>query len=724
MLASISRIGENLICQDTKFGSVVMGQGGNEENIQMCEIIFREKHYRDENGRFVVAIPIKPNINSIGSSRQIALKRFFMLEKRLQRDKEFRDQYIKFMREFKSMEHITPIRQNDDINGKMIYHIPHHGIKSDDKFRVVLDASCKTDKNMSLNDVQLVGERLQRDLKEIIMSFRLHAVALCAEISKMYRQVKIVPEQWDLQRIFWRESPTQPIGEYQINRVIYGMASAAHCAIRAMTEGAKAFESDYPDAVRVINNDFYVDDAITGADSVQNAIKLARDLIFVLNKSGFPLCKWKSNNKQVLKELQGDSGSVMDLNENPKTSVLGLKWLLQTDEFTYEIRNTRLGERLTKRIVLGKIAQLYDPIGFVSPFITAAKIFMQVLWKEKIDWDTVLTPELSQKWAVIWTNIEMLEAVRVPRYLNLPSQNSIQIHGFCDASIRAYGAVVYVRGLDEHGKMQVRVLSAKSRIAPIKPVSVPRLELAACELLSHLFVVVTRATNWPNAQAFFWCDSTVVLYWMRKELCQLKMYVANRVQKIRENTDMNNWFHVRSEQNPADLISRGLNAMELVPNELWWSGPPWLRKPEDEWPTPLQLTKGELHEANTEIKQTMFVGAVHLPKLNDLLIFIKRKNNEIDHVALDNYTNDIQRILRIASYVLRFIKNCKSEKPNLKVRYSRTNKSKALGAISLPSELEKSRALNHFIRLEQQRNYPRERTVRIITSILAAVKCQ
>lgn len=226
----IIRIGENLICQNTKFGSVVMGQGGNEENVQilqlnavqietdeslqmllerfwqfedlnicskkdaeheMCEAIFKDKHYRDENGRFVVTIPLKPNIGDIGSSRQIAMKRFLILEKRFQRDKDFRDQYIKFMREFEKLKHITLVPYNGGSTDKPIYHIPHHGIKSEDKFRVVLDASCKTNKNISLNDMQLVGEKLQKDLTEILMSFRLHPVALCADVSKMYRQVKI-----------------------------------------------------------------------------------------------------------------------------------------------------------------------------------------------------------------------------------------------------------------------------------------------------------------------------------------------------------------------------------------------------------------------------------------------------------------------------------------------------------------------------------------------------
>lgn len=122
--------------------------------------------------------------------------------------------------------------------------------------------------------------------------------------------------------------------------------------------------------------------------------------------------------------------------------------------------------------------------------------------------------------------------------------------------------------------------------------------------------MVTKAVNWQQLQAFFWCDSTVALHWLQKDLCLLKVYVANRVQKIRENTRINDWYHVRTEQNPADLISRGSNANDLVQNELWWSDPNWLKKSEDEWPKPLQLSSKELNDANVEIEQTLFVGAV------------------------------------------------------------------------------------------------------------------
>lgn len=368
---------------------------------------------------------------------------------------------------------------------------------------MVFDASCKTNKNISLNEIQLVGEKLQRDLHEITMRFRRFPIAISADIQKMYRQVKIIPKQWNLQRIFWRKSPKEPIREYSITRVIYGMASAPHCSVRAMVEGANFFRSQYPGAVHAIENDFYVDDGLFGA------IELAKEIQFVLEQSGFPLRKWKSNSKKLLKELRGVNDTSLNLSDDEQTSVLGLKWIISPDEFTYDVNDNEMNAKLTKRIVLSKIPKLYDPNGFVAPFITKAKIFMQILWKLKIDWDIDLPSDLAIEWKSIWNNIACIRKIRIPRYIGSYDERKMQIHGFSDASTKALGAVFYVRIVDSNDEIQIRLISSKSRIAPIKIVSIPRLELAAAELLSNLCVVVTKAMEWTSIPIFLWCDSTV-----------------------------------------------------------------------------------------------------------------------------------------------------------------------------------------------------------------------
>lgn len=205
-----------------------------------------------------------------------------------------------------------------------------------------------------------------------------------------------------------RKDEHRPLKEYQIVVVIYGNASAPHCAVRAMIEGAKAFEDQYPRAVVAVRNDFYVDDVLSGAQNIEEAIKLAKDMRFVLQESGFLLCKWKSNYEQWVQELE-DGSDVEDvlLSEESMTSVLGLKWLIHSDEFTYVIKNEELPGQTTKRNILSRIAKLYDPNGFIAPVITKAIILMQTMWANHLDWDTEVPNDIKKEWIELWSQINV-----------------------------------------------------------------------------------------------------------------------------------------------------------------------------------------------------------------------------------------------------------------------------------------------------------------------------
>lgn len=256
------KINENLLSQGSKFGNVISGQLGQIEqselkenkyvhliqdksfeelnksiqrfwafdDLSLCtkkeaeedlvEQIFQQNHNRDKNGRFSVAIPLNPNVEELGSSREIALKRFLMLERRFEKDPNFKQKYVEFMREYELLGHMERVADNPEPN-ELVYHIPHHGVVTSDKFRVVFDASCKTNKGISLNDAQLVGEKLQRDLHEQIMRFRRHRIGIQTDVKKMFRQVEIIPKQRNLQRIFWRENANEPLREYCLKTVTY-----------------------------------------------------------------------------------------------------------------------------------------------------------------------------------------------------------------------------------------------------------------------------------------------------------------------------------------------------------------------------------------------------------------------------------------------------------------------------------------------------------------------
>lgn len=322
------------------------------------------------------------------------------------------------------------------------------------------------------------------------------------------------------------------------------------------------------------------------------------------------------------------------LSEQEKTSVLGLKWLIQSDESTYEVKNSVETEKLTKRIILSKIGQLYDPNGYISPVVVKAKLLMQKLWQTNLDWDEAVSEELRQDWVAIGSKLKNLESIRIPRWLRTHERAEIQLHGFCDASAKAYGAVIFARITNVNGAISTSLLISKSRVAPIKVVTIPQLELTAAELLSNLYAYVASAMEYGELPYFLWCDSTIALQWMNKPLTDLKLFVANRVNKIRQNTNIERWFHIRTTDNPADLVSRGLFA-----NDLWWNGPSWLKQDQPKWPKPLEWKSCR---ANADMELELKVHSIFVNHA-ELQITIGSK----DRCDLLKFSNNLRRLTRI-----------------------------------------------------------------------------
>lgn len=240
-----------------------------------------------------------------------------------------------------------------------------------------------------------------------------------------------------------------------------------------------------------------------------------------------------------------------------KTAVLGIKWLPKTDELTFEITNPQMEDAVTKRSIVSIIYQLYDPNGLVASILTNAKLLIQQLWKCNFDWDDPTTDEIAKMWTDVWSSINALSQIRIPRWFGINAACKLQLHAFADSSGKAYGGAVYLRVERPDGQIECHLVAAKSRVAPIKPVTIPRLELAAAVLVSQLLNAVQKAMQWEHVQSFLWTDNIAALMWIRTDEHKLRIYVANRVKQIINISTPRQWNHVRSEHNPADLISRG-----------------------------------------------------------------------------------------------------------------------------------------------------------------------
>ncbi|GFU82589.1 integrase catalytic domain-containing protein [Trichonephila clavipes] len=356
------------------------------------------------------------------------------------------------------------------------------------KLRVVFDGTCKPSNGNSLNSILGIGKMLQPDLFTILVKFRLNEIAFSADIQQMYRQILIDQEDQNFQRIVWRESKDSPIREYKLCTVTYGTASAPYLATRCLFQTGLDLERDDPAVSSLIKESFYIDDLMAGAPSSEEAISLIKTLSNILEARGFHLRKWRSNSSEVLSRISsnwvGDS-SIWEIHPDECSKALGVTWNSMKDIFIFNLK-VNFPDNITKRSFLSQSARLFDPLGFLTPCTVSIKIFFyQQLWLLKLDWDSPLPEALATKWKTFQKEFEQVCSIHIPRWIHTTSQQII-LHGFCDASELAYASVIYAVQPQADGNTKVTLLVAKSRVAPLKSVSIPRLELNGALLLARL----------------------------------------------------------------------------------------------------------------------------------------------------------------------------------------------------------------------------------------------
>ncbi|XP_048506918.1 uncharacterized protein LOC125500006 [Athalia rosae] len=640
-----------------------------------CEEHFQQTHFRKNDGRFIVQLPLRRDFSQLGDSKQTAIKRFHAVERKLSRQPHLKAQYIKFMDEYESLNHMTAI--SDSLPAvQHVYYIPHHAVLKEDslttKLRVVFDGSCKTTAGTSLNDILLVGPTIQQDLFSIILRFRQHKYVFTADIEKMYRQIIIHKDQRDLQRIVWRRSPEEPLRTFQLNTVTYGLASSPFLAIRCLQQLALENRDRFPDSTRIIEEDFYVDDLITGADTLEEVSRIKGEVTTVLQLAKFKLYKWAANDETLRNNINNDiTMATRSIGDDVKT--LGLRWNPLRDELQYHVQVPDASKRVTKRTILSTIAQIFDPLGLIGPTTIRAKIILQRLWLSKISWDESVPLDIHTMWTQYVGQLHRLQHIKIPRLVKTPSPDTIELHGFCDDSEAAYGACLYIRSHTQNGTWTSRLLCAKSKVAPIKNVSLPRLELCGALLLAQLSHKATRALRMNIDRSYFWSDSTITLAWIKGEPCQWKTFVANRVSEIQNLTDSHAWRHVKSEDNPADVISRGIDPQLLEGTTAWWQGPTWLSEGPEHWPQP-QMSQP------TDIPETRQQSVVFL-------------NIDRDFEIFDKFSS-LSRFKRVVAYCIRFKHNT----------LNRNNR--RCGPLTV---IELNTALSLLIRLMQRQEFPNER---------------
>lgn len=647
---------------------------------ERAERYFSETVQRDADGRFTVRIPFIDGDLSLGDSKEIAKQRLKQLERRFNRNSGLREKYNEFMEEYLELGHMREATTCEQrANG---YYIPHHSVIK--RFRVVFDASCATSNGKSANDIQLAGPNRQEHLSVIIMRFRFHKIVFSTDVRKMFRQFKMHPEDLNFQKILWRFSANDDIKEYVLLTVTYGMKSSPFLAIRCMIELANMSKERFPLAARATELERYMDDYFSGADTDDEVVRLYEELREMLAQFGLELGKWKTNSPKLLERINCDFDNVELSDEY--ASVLGLNWCPRSDCFTFKVELAKIdASSVTKRHVVSEISKLYDPNGYLGPVIVRAKLFIQKLWILKLEWNDVLSEILFKQWKDFYEQLIILNDVCIPRWLQTTTNRRIELIGFADASMKAYGAVIYVRTLDENN-IWCTLLTAKSRVAPLKTISIPRLELCAADLLSSLMFEVRERCGLKYVPYYLFTDSTITLQWIQKESTIFKQFVANRVANIQRNTKQECWFHVTTERNPADLLSRGLSVLELKHSNLWWQGPDFLSESHEKWPNKVpEATSEQMNSCMGEYKASVFsiVGVVR--SMKDCLT--------MEGKPLIELYKSLGKVVRITAYVRSWLVRIRTKPAERSIGFS---------------DEELNFALEYWIRFTQYSHFARE----------------
>ncbi|XP_054723591.1 uncharacterized protein LOC129233642 [Uloborus diversus] len=318
-------------------------------------------------------------------------------------------------------------------------------------------------------------------------------------------------------------------------------------------------------------------------------------------EAGMDLRKFQTSSKE-LRDLWRESGLSVEESsdivlENDSLKVLGISWNTDTDNFYFDSKHleTFLEKQTnTKRFLLQVASRIFDPLGFLAPFTIIIKCLIQELWNSGLDWDDQISGDLNARWIKWCNDVKDIPKIKIPRYYFLKGPKrvieTIELHSFSDASLRAYATVVYLRIVYNDGSVHTNLVTAKSRVSPLKTLSLPRLELLGALLASRLSSRVSSSLKIP-LEKHWWTDSTIAYFWIRKSPRDFKPFVKNRVEEIQKLTEPSRWTHCPGKENPADMPSRGSVSQfsQLNHSDFWWHGPKWLQEPKQCWPKSEEL---------------------------------------------------------------------------------------------------------------------------------------
>ena len=650
------------------------------------------------DGRYEISLPFKEDHPVIPDNYSLCKQRLDYLLKRLKSKPEILSEYDSVIQEQLDAGIVEHVQSNDDKSGVgNIHFLPHREVIRSDRattrLRVVYDASSKRKNEVSLNDCLYKGPPLAPLIFDILTRFRMHEVVLIADIEKAFLNIGIKPEQRDFLRFLWLKNIKEErpeVVQLRFTRLVFGLVSSPFVLNATIRAHLSKYSNKDSEFVSKALNSVYVDDHVASFATKEEAFDMYQKLKRCFQEAGLNMRKWDSNSSELVSKIQSEEKRFTNTNDEAdkddeensgyaktelkvscdkdEAKVLGLAWNRSSDtikiNFSQNFENVDPNQ-VTNRDILSCTSKCYDPLGLLAPVVVPLKLMFQSMCKEKVDWDEPLSEEINQQWQATTSQIKKSGAVEISRCVlkNSPEDKivSTELHGFSDASKDAYGAVVYMRVERESGKVDCNIIASKSRVAPLKGETIPRLELLSALILARLMNTVKVALKEVVEinRTVYWLDSQIALWWIFGTDKEFNQFVQHRVIEIRKLSNPEDWRYCPTDLNPADYVSRGVGAMQFVENRAWFKGPEFLEQEKKTWPNTLtfeckQATPSDVVcQAERELKSNRHEQTTS--SVNQVISESKSLSNVL---PCESYS-DIDKLLRITAYVLRFCNNLK-----------------------------------------------------------------
>ncbi|XP_036319927.1 uncharacterized protein LOC118734312 [Rhagoletis pomonella] len=605
------------------------------------------------NGKFQTGLLWKSDFVKLPDSYRMAESRLFGIERKLKRDRVFAATYKGLIERYIEKGYarkLTPAER--ETKSTRLWYLPHFAVVNPNKpgkLRLVFDAAASVG-GVSLNSCLLKGPQEYQPMPSVLFNFRVGSVGVCGDIAEMFHQIYVRPEDRCSQRFLWREDDKNLPEIYEMQVMTFGAACSPCAAHFVKTSNAMEYADRFPRAVESIVKHHYVDDFVDSFESEEQAVSVAKQVSKIHEAAGFQMRGYISNSLAVMEELGGVAeasntrSSYFDA-KNPSTEkVLGMFWSPQDDSFRYKLSFPRLETEVisgsrppTKREVLSYVMSIFDPLGFLSHLVVGAKLIMREVWRRKTTWDEPLHDDVTAAWRNWRKEVCKTAAVRIPRfYFTESAPKNLELHVFVDASEEAFAAVCYWRYVSAGGSIQVSLVCAKSKCAPMKLMTIPRLELQAAVLGTRLSQTILDEHRLEVSSRVLWSDSSTVISWINSKHRQYKPFVAHRIAEILSTTHPSDWRWLPTNENVADAATRRTSQIDINPSTRWFSGPKFLSMTVESWPH-MPITVNSHHDSDEEIRTKQ--------------IFLTNNTNLIDINRFSSYT----RLKRTTAWMLRFI---------------------------------------------------------------------